>query len=133
MAERLALGSELQGSCLQINPPRSAVEADADRPAETRFIVREDSMKRRADVEPQFLARELGDVVGQRPAGRLQIAPGVLGQMHHPVGLVDDHARRRKAFQSFAMNSRLDRRAKSGRRSRRQRLKSKCPRRRSAA
>jgi len=46
--------------------------------------------------------------------------------MHHPVGLVDNYARRRKAFQSFAMNSRLNRRAKWGRRSRRQGLKSKC-------
>jgi len=60
--------------------------------------VREDSVKRRADVEPQFFAREFGNVTGQRPAGRLQIAPGVLRQMHHPVGLVDNYARRRKAF-----------------------------------
>ena len=88
--------------------------------------MRENPVKRGADVEPQFLAREFGDIVGQRPAGGLQIAPGVLGQMHHPVGLVDNDARRRQAFQRFAMNSRLDRRAKWGRRSRRQRLKSKC-------
>ena len=46
--------------------------------------------------------------------------------MHHPVGLVDNYARRRKAFQSFAMNSRLNRRAKWTRCSRRQGLKSKC-------
>jgi hypothetical protein len=57
--------------------------------------VREDPVKRRADVEPQFLARELGDVVGQRSARRLQIAAGVLGEMHCAVGVVDDDARRR--------------------------------------
>ena len=74
--------------------------------------MREDPVKRRADVEPQFLTRELGDVVGQRPAGRLQIAPGVLGEMHRAVGLVDNDARRRQAFQRFAMNARFNRRAK---------------------
>ena len=74
--------------------------------------MREDPVKRGADVEPQFLARKFSDVVGQRPAGRLQVTPGVLGEMHDPIGLVDNHARRREAFQRFAMNSRLDRRAK---------------------
>ena len=88
--------------------------------------MREDPVKRRADVEPQFLAGEFPDIVGQRPAGRLQIAPGMLGQMHNSVGLVDNDARRRQAFQRFAMNARLNRRAKCGRRSRRQQLKSKC-------
>ena len=63
-------------------------------------------MKRGADVEPQFLARKFGDVVDQRSARRLQIAPGVLRQMDDTVGFVDDDARRREALQRLAMNAR---------------------------
>jgi hypothetical protein len=127
LAQRISLEEEddgaaagawfsIQRSYLQIDPPRGAVKADANRPAETGFIVREDLVERRADVEPQFLARKLGNVVGERAGRRLQIAASVLGQMHHAIGRVDNYARRRKAFQGFAMNACLHRRAKLGRR-----------------
>jgi hypothetical protein len=82
-------------------------------------------MKHGADVEPQFHACEFGDVVGKRPSGRLQIAPGMLRQVDHAVGLIDNDARRRQTFQSFAMNSRLNGRAKLDRGPRRQGLRPK--------
>ena len=123
----IGVGFGIEGPRLQINPTRRAIEAHGDRSAKARFIACENPMKRSADIKPQFLARQFRDVVRQRAAGRLQIAPGLLGQMHHPVGLIDDQARRREPFERLAMNSRLDRRAKSGRRPNRERLKPNVP------
>src|SRR6185437_10506839 len=63
--------------------------------------------------------------VRQRACGRLQITPGLLRQMNHAVGLIDDQARRREPLERLAMNRLLDRRAKSGRRPNWERLKTK--------
>jgi hypothetical protein len=111
---------------LQIDPPHAAIKTNANWTVEAGFVVRERSMKRGAEVESQFLAGELRDIVGENPPGGLQIAAGVLGQMHHSIGLVDNDARRRQPFQRFAMNGRLNRRAEWSRRSRRRRLRPKC-------
>ena len=118
VAERLALEEEQDRRAagvgiraerfrLQIDAARSAVEADGDRAAEAGLVALEDAAQGGAQVGPQFLARQFRDVVDQRAAGRLQIAPDPFRQMDDAVGRVDDRARRGEPLQRLAVRAGL--------------------------
>ncbi len=87
----------------EMDPVRRAVEAHQHRPAQRRLALLEGAVQRRAQLEPQLASHEVHRIVAQRAARGLQIAPGIVGQVDHPVVAVHQHAGRRDLLDRGAM------------------------------
>ena len=64
---------------------RRPVEPHQDRQAQRRLPELESPVQRRAQLEPQLRPHQVDHVAAERPAGRLQVAAGVIGQVHDPM------------------------------------------------
>src|SRR5262245_16756850 len=83
------------GTHLQIDLARGAVEVDGDRQRQSVPSLIERAVQGGAKLHSEFEPRDLGDVAGHGPAGMLDITPRALREMHYSIVFVDESAGRR--------------------------------------
>ena len=88
---------------LDVHAMGTPVERHQDRCTERGFALLEGAVQRRAQIEPELGADEVGDIAAERPARRLEKSAGAFRQMQNPIILSDQDARRRGHLQRLPM------------------------------
>jgi hypothetical protein len=84
---------------------RRAVEANGDWQAQAGPRGFENPMQSRAQLESKLWPHQIDDISDQGTAGRLQIAPGIVGQVQDPMRLIDQNAGRGELFDRLTVRN----------------------------